>query len=307
MAPSPDPRPLVICLGNVVADHTFRVDAIPQPPSKSIARSYALGPGGMAANAAIAVVRLGGRVAFWGRIGDDLNGRPLASSLEAEGVDVSGLRLLPGGRTPVSAVLVDQLGERSILNFRGEHLDPDPAWLPLDRIGEARALLTDPRWPDGARLALAEARRRGLPTVMDGERSETRLLLDLVPRVDHVVFSVPGLQNFAPGKGPAAALRQAMESGPLTLAAVTQGEKPTLWMLRGDAAPRRTPAFPVIATNTTGAGDVFHGAYALAIAEGQAPAQAIRFASAAGALRAQEGETPRRAAVEALLAGKAGA
>ncbi len=62
-----------------------------------------------------------------------------------------------------------------------------------------------------------------------------------------------------------------------------------------------TPAFPVEATNTAGAGDVFHGAYALALAEGMSLPDAMRFASAAGALRAQDGETPDRAAVGALL------
>jgi len=65
--------------------------------------------------------------------------------------------------------------------------------------------------------------------------------------------------------------------------------------------PARTPAFPVEATNTTGAGDVFHGAYALGLAEGMDIPAAMRFAAAAGALRARDGATPNRAMVEALL------
>jgi len=72
-------------------------------------------------------------------------------------------------------------------------------------------------------------------------------------------------------------------------------------MTREDPTPRVTPAFRVQATNTTGAGDVFHGAYALAIAEGQSAEQAIRFSSAAGALRARDGATPDRAMVDELL------
>jgi sulfofructose kinase len=87
------------------------------------------------------------------------------------------------------------------------------------------------------------------------------------------------------------------------VAAVTQGEKGVLWMAAGDEKPTRTPAFPVEATNTTGAGDVFHGAYALAVAEGMAIPQVMRFAAAAGALRARDGQTPTRAMVEELLAG----
>jgi sulfofructose kinase len=149
--------PLVVCLGNLVADHTFSVQEVEQPPSKNIARAYRLGPGGMAANAAIAVVRLGGRALFWGRVGDDMNGGPLAEALAAEGVDMSQLRHVPGGRTPVSAVLVDRMGERSIFNYRGEGLGLDPAWLPLDSLAAAGALLCDPRWLEGAEQALLAA------------------------------------------------------------------------------------------------------------------------------------------------------
>ena len=293
--------PLVICLGNVVADHTFRVEDIPQPPAKIAARSYSIGPGGMAANAAIAVVRLGGRAAFWGRVGDDLNGEPLAQALDAEGVDVSGLRRMPGGRTPVGAVLVDPRGERTIVSFRGSGLGTDPGWLPLDLLRGAGALCCDPRWPEGVAAAAAAARAAGVPVVLDGERSETRILVDLVPRVDHAVFSVPGLANFAPGCAPEEGLRRALASGPVRVAAVTQGEKGVLWLVPGQDRPVRTPAFPVEATNTTGAGDVFHGAYALAMAEGMPVDRAMRFAAAAGALRARDGATPTREMVDALL------
>jgi sulfofructose kinase len=299
---APDLRPVVVCLGSVVMDHTFHVEDIVQPPSKNRARGYALGAGGLAANASIAVSRLGGNCIFWGRVGDDLNGRPLLDALAAQGVDVSHCRLAPGGRTPVSAVLVDPVGERSIYSYRGENLGTDPDWLPLRLIDTAQAFLCDPRWPEGAARALDHARAKGVPTVIDGEKTETRILLELIPRVDHAVFSVPGLSNYAPGKKPEEALRRALADG-CAVAAVTQGEKGTLWMARGDAAPRRTPAFRVQATNTTGAGDVFHGAYALAIAEGQPIEQVMRFASAAGALRARDGATPDRAMVEALLRG----
>jgi sulfofructose kinase len=293
--------PLVICLGNVVADHTFRVEDVPAPPAKIAARAYSIGPGGMAANAAIAAVRLGGRAAFWGRVGEDMNGEPLAEALAAEGVDVTGLKRVPGGRTPVGAVLVDPRGERTIVSFRGSGLGTDPSWLPLDRLRGAGALCCDPRWPEGVAAAAAAARDAGVPVVLDGERSETRILVDLVPRVDHAIFSVPGIANYAPGRGPEEGLRQALASGPVKVAAVTQGEKGVLWLAAGDEKPTRTPAFTVDATNTTGAGDVFHGAYALAIAEGMDTARAMRFAAAAGALRARDGATPTRAMVDALI------
>ena len=281
-------------------DHTFGVDEVVQPPSKNRARTYTLGAGGLAANASVAVSRLGGRCVFWGRVGDDLNGAPLLDALSSQGVDTSTCRRAPGGRTPVSAVLVDPQGERSTFSYRGEGLGTDPSWLPLDLLDDARAFLCDPRWPEGSAAALDHARAKGIPTVIDGEKSETRLLRDLVPRTDHAVFSVPGLANFAPGARPAEALRRAIAAG-CQVAAVTRGEDGVLWLTREDTEPRVTPAFRVQATNTTGAGDVFHGAYALAIAEGQLIDHAMRFASAAGALRARDGATPDRAMVDALM------
>ncbi len=282
-------------------DHTFQVDEVVQPPSKNRARSYRLGAGGLAANASIAVARLGGNCIFWGRVGDDLNGPPLLNALAEQGVDVSHCRLAPGGRTPVSAVLVDPQGERSIFSYRGEALGNDPEWLPLHLIETAGAFLCDPRWPEGAARALDHARAHGIPSVIDGEKTETRILLDLIPRVDHAVFSVPGLANYAPGLKPPDALRKALADG-CKVAAVTQGEHGTLWMTAEDPEPRRTPAFRVQATNTTGAGDVFHGAYALAIAERMPIGQAMIFASAAGGLRARDGATPDRAMVEDIIA-----
>lgn len=300
--PAPTP-PLVICLGSLVADHVFRVADVPQPPSKDVARSYRMGLGGMAATAAVAVARLGGRAALWARTGADANGPPLVATLAAEGVDGTAVRLVPGARTPVSAVLVDRMGERSTIAFRGEGLDPDPSWLPLPLPEGTRAVLSDPRWPEGAERLLDAARARGLPAVLDAEKSETRILHRLVPLASHAVFSTPGPQNYAPGVAPAEGLRRAVEAGAF-LAAVTRGERGALWLTR-DApdTPRETPAFAIEATDTTGAGDVFHGALALALAEGQALPDAMRFASAAGALRARDGDTPRRAMLEDMLAG----
>jgi sulfofructose kinase len=138
--------------------------------------------------------------------------------------------------------------------------------------------------------------------VLDAEKSEARLLHNLVPLADHAIFSEPGLQIFAPGVSAATGLRRALDRG-AWLAAVTRGERGTLWLTHGMDRPAETPAFPVEATNTAGAGDVFHGAYALAIAEGMDPPAAMRFASAAGALRARDGATADRAMVEAMLRG----
>lgn len=293
----------VICCGQILMDHSFSVDEIEQPPSKVTARRYHAGVGGMSAHAAIAVARLGGEVSFWGRIGDDAAGEELAAAMAAEGVEISGLKRFPGAQTPLSAVIVDKRGERSIITYRGTGLGLETDWLPLEALDGAGAVLCDPRWPAGTAAVFAAARARGVDSVLDAEKSEMRVLLDLVPLVDHAIFAASGLRIFAGVSNAAEGLGRALASGPVKLAAVTRGEDGTLWQSPGMSRPVELPAFKVVATNTTGAGDVFHGAYALAIAEGQSTAQALRFASAAGALRARDGETPTRMMVEGLLSG----
>jgi sulfofructose kinase len=86
------------------------------------------------------------------------------------------------------------------------------------------------------------------------------------------------------------------------MAAVTRGEDSTLWLLRGETRPREVKAFRIEARDTTGAGDVFHGAFALAMAEGMTIEAGLRLASASGALRARDGATARRAEVERFIA-----
>jgi sulfofructose kinase len=304
MAAAPAKKATVICLGQVVTDHTFRVEEVELAPSKTTARGYRRSIGGMAANAAIAVARLGGHAVFWGRAGADEAGQELQDALEAEGVDAEGLKRAEGARTPLSAVIVDKKGERSIVTYRGEGLPSDSGWLPLDRLVEAGSLLCDPRWPEGAEAAFGAAREHGVPSAMDAEKSEERILRQLVPLADHVIFAKTGLSIFAPSVRPEEGLARALKAGPLKLAAVTLGEHGTLWRTPEMEGAALRPAFPVEATNTTGAGDVFHGAYALALAEGQPIEDALRFASAAGALRARDGETPDRTKLEALLEGE---
>jgi sulfofructose kinase len=290
----------VLCIGHVVADHTFRVSGVPAPPAKLHAAGYGYGLGGMAANAAIAATRLGGRGLFWGRAGEDATGRALVAALQAEGVETA-IRLCRDGQTPTSAVLVDPRGERTIISFPGSGLRPKPWWLPLPDLSGAHVVCCDPRWPEAVEVALAAARDQGVPGVLDAERSDSAVLRRLVPLADHALFSETGLTSFAPGMETEAALRLALQMG-ARVAAVTRGEKATIWIDGRDGVLRETPAFVVVAKNTTGAGDVFHGAYALALAEGLAVPAAMRFASAAGALRARDGETPRREALEALMA-----
>ena len=254
----------------------------------------------MAANAAAAIARLGGDAVFWGPTGDDAIATAVHAQLVTDGVDTGFLRRFEGCTSSHSAVIVDDRGERLVVGFRGSALQAPADWLPLEQIGSADALLADVRWPDGARRALHAARHAGIPAILDGEIAATEILETLARAADHIVFSQRGLEAYAGGEG---GLRRVLGYG-ACMAAVTQGEAGVLWI--ESAAPRelrRCPAFAVDTVDTLAAGDVFHGAYALALAEGLRIGDAMRFAAAAIKCGRPGGRSgaPNRREVEAML------
>jgi len=133
----------VICCGLAVLDHVFYLPEIPKTPIKSFATNYHSVGGGNAATAAVALSRAGGQAVFWGRLGDDQNGDLILSELEAFGVDVGDVLRLPGVKSGVSSVLIDDAGERLITNYSDPKLISDANWLPLERLKESNAVLVD--------------------------------------------------------------------------------------------------------------------------------------------------------------------
>jgi sulfofructose kinase len=190
-------RVRIICLGLSALDQVWRVDRFFSGQSEKIrSLDYSTLGGGMAANAAVTVARLGGAIAFWGRAGDDAAGHEMRSSLAAEGIDVANFRLFPDGRSSVSGIIVDRSGERQIVNFRGAF--PEAAgWLPLDEVSQASAVLADPRWVEGAIALFGKARALGIPTVLDGDVADAEVFERLLPLTDHAIFSEPALASFA--------------------------------------------------------------------------------------------------------------
>lgn len=280
-------------------DRAYELPALPARPGKYIAQGYREVGGGMAATAAVAIAHLGGAAMWCGRLGRDEVGATLLRQLAAHGVDTRGATLAEGARSPTAGILVDGEGERILAVFPGAGL-PEDAPLDPHWLDGAGAVLGDPRWISGTERSFALAEARGLPRVLDAETSPPGMLARLVPLADHVIFSERGLSEFAGVPDSAAALAQVAPRLRATVG-VTIGARGSLWWR--DGSVQRLPAPRIAARDTTGCGDVFHGAYALAIAERQPIERVLRFASAAGALRARDGATPDRAMVEALLAG----
>jgi sulfofructose kinase len=204
----------------------------------------------------------------------------MRSAFVAEGIDVENFWLFPEGRSSVSGVIVDRSGERQIVNFRG--LYPEAAdWLPVEAVARASSVLADPRWAEGAATLFREARARGIPTVLDGDMADAELFERLLPLTDHAIFSEPALTSFA-GSAKDESLAALARFG-CRVIAVTRGEEGVSWFENGRL--HRQVAFAVEVVDTTGAGDVFHGAYALATGVGLDVRDAMAFSAATAAMK----------------------
>lgn len=293
----------VVCVGIAVLDEIFAVAEIPTRPGKYFASDYRSIGGGPASTAAVAAAAMGARTALWARVGDDRTGGQIIEELAGFGIDVGHVRRVPGARSGLSAVLVDGTGERLTINFADPALDADPTWLPLAHVKKADAVLCDCRWPAGAEAVLRRARQDARITVLDGDTTPDAAVKALAPLASHVAFSQGGLQQFSGMADPEAGLREAAERIAGWLC-VTLG--PDGCLVMDDGAVRPVPAFAVDALDTTGAGDVFHGALAVALAEGRDAVAAVSFASAAAALKCTRfggrSGIPSRIQVDAFLA-----
>jgi len=272
----------IVCVGHAALDHVFRIEAFPTGPTKIRAIEYVESGGGMAANAAAAIARLGGSVELWSRIGDDDTGVKIRRGLKAAGVDARYVQAFEEGRSSTSAILVDDKGERLIVGARDVNMPSDTSWLPLERVRECAAVLADLRWLEAARMVLETARAAGVTTVLDAELGGREALSELLKLTDYAIFSKPAFEEFVAGGSTQERLARVARLGPRHVG-VTLGSEGYMWLEAGKTYV--CPAFTVDVVDTTGAGDVFHGAFTLALVEGRASADCARMACAAAALK----------------------
>lgn len=299
----------VVCVGVAVVDAIFDVPVLPSGPDKVHATGYREVAGGVAANAARAIARLGGRAALLTRLGADRLADLLTAEFAAEGVDVTGVVRRKGCRTPFSMVAIDAAGERQIVNDTDLRLFQGAARIDREGLARADAVLVDTRWPAAALIALRSARRRGVPGVIDVDIEPDDAVLALIRTASHAVFSRQGLRGLTGEDGIERGLALARRFTSAWVA-VTAGAAGVFWSESEGAPPRQLPAFPVRAVDTLGAGDVFHGALALALGEGRPLAASLRFAMAAAALKCTRpgggAGAPWRHEVETFLAERSG-
>jgi sulfofructose kinase len=301
---APKLPPRILCIGMPVRDLTFRIQELPERGFKVNASHFDEICGGNALNGAIGIVRLGGRASICGPMGDarETSSRYIFDKLAHEGIETKHIVRMPGLVTPISNIMIDPSGERTIVTFRDPELWkvhlPDSDEL----LEDCSAILTENRCAEFCTELCAEARRRGIPVVVDVDRTMS-MREGLLTASSHLVFSSEALQSTAGVADDGAALKKIAKLTSSFLAG-TQGAQGTLW-LDEDQNLQQTPAFPVHTVDTLGAGDVFHGAFALAITENQDIPSALRFASASAALKCTRFggafAAPQRAEVEELL------
>jgi sulfofructose kinase len=301
--------PEVVCAGIAVLDAVFRVARFPVPEAKTQASEFMIISGGCAANAAVAIARLGGRARFAGPLGgpagEEAIGDRIMAGLAGEGVDCAWCPRVSGVASSMSAICIDPRGERAIVNYRDDRLAAARPSDPAAIVAAADAMLVDNRFPEFVLPICEAARARGIPVVLDADKP-TRATDILLRIASHVVFSAEGLRATAGTHDLSAGLER-MAAASRSFLAATDGANGMLWLPPGtQGKSRRMAAFPIQPIDTLAAGDVFHGAFVLALAEGRAETDAIRFAAAAAAIKCTRfgGITgaPGRAEVEAFLA-----
>jgi sulfofructose kinase len=273
----------VIGIGATSVDYVYRLPLLPEadgPQAKIRISSHRISCGGQTATALATCAALGLRAKFAGVLGSDDNGSRIRAELVRRGIDV-GDAVVHDGRNQFAAILVDErTGERIVLWSRDEGLALRPDELPTALLASAHIVHVDDVDQEGAVRAAIRARASGAIVTSDIDRVTDRTE-ELVGAV-----SIPILAEHVP---PALTGESDMERGlrklrtrHTTMLCVTLGRGGAM-ILDGDEL-HHEPAFPVNAVDTTGAGDVFRGAFMHGLLRGQDPKTLLRFANAAAAV-----------------------
>ncbi len=265
----------VLCLGHACYDYIFSVSHHPLADEKMTAIRFAECGGGPAANAAVAVARLGLKSAFAGYLGNDNQGDSHYKELLSYGVNT---QLIKRGKspTPISTILAKTNGERSLVNYKGATKPLAAKSIDFSTINP-KVILFDGHQPHESTALLRKAKAKKIPTILDaGSIHEGTLAL--MNKVDYLICS----EKFALQKHQtlACALEKLSNKNPAVI--ITLGSKGLIWK-RG-LETGSLDAYPVNAIDSTGAGDAFHGAFAAALALNKSWAECLVDASAVGAL-----------------------
>ncbi|MBI2941570.1 MAG: permease [Chloroflexi bacterium] len=299
----------VLGLGFTAVDDLIYVAAYPPPDAKAEVRRRDRQCGGLTATALVAASRLGAHCAYAGALGDDELSRFVVGRLTEERIDLAFLRRRTDARPVHSIIVVDEGRQTRNIFFDLQGVDgADIDWPPPAVIRSARVLFVDNCGVEGMIRAARIAREAGIPVVADLERDESPHFAELLGLVDHLILSYDFAQSYLgiTGEADPAAIAERLWTNGRSAVVITRGIQGCWYLADPDpGSPRHQPAYQVKAVDTTGCGDVFHGAYAFALARGLGIAERVRLAAAAAALKATrrggQAGIPTLAAVDEFL------
>jgi len=275
----------VLALGLATYDHLTRVPTFEDMVRGCGAQEISVQGGGVAATAAAAVARLGGKVRFHTRVGEDYFGKFIINGLKDIGVDVKA-GVVTDGLSPVCDVMVDKTGERRFIYFSGKNLDVPGYAVPEAEVAASGAVLIDGRWPEASVDLAQKALKHGVPIVLDIGHSRPHEL-ELLRIADYPVLSTVILGN----RGGDPAERQKLAEkvlavGRAKFVVVTRGGDGIELYERDGGKVKVTPypAYKINVIDTCGAGDAFHGAFALGVSRNWPVGKVLDVAQATGAL-----------------------
>jgi len=276
----------VLGLGSVTVDFVGTVKAWPGKGVKKMLDSFTICDGGLVGTALVASARLGGKVAFVGKLGQSEMARRALEALRRESVDTSFVLRTEDAEPIVAFILTDSTdGQRNIFWTRQNVQYPMPWEFPdKNWFRRTTVLLIDFESGLAGIEAAKTAKQHNIPVVIDVERDEPHIA-EAMSVSSHIIVSEEFASGYT-GSSNVAGMLAALRSDPEQVVIVTRGEKGCVGS--SNEGDFELTAFDVNVVDTTGCGDTFHGAFALAIARGQPVVSAARFASGAAALCATQ-------------------
>lgn len=272
----------VVGVGLNATDTVVVVPRMPAYGGKGPFVQELMSPGGQVASALVACAKLGLRCKYIGSIGDDERGRIQWESLQGTGINLDDVQLRKGCANQSAYILIDQsTGERTVFWSRPDCLRIEAAEIAPEQITCAKLLHIDGHDTRAVAHAASIARRHGIPVTVDVD-TIYKGFEQVLPNVDYLITSSEFPANWTGESDPCRALTLMQDTFGMKVAAMTLGAHGAL--ARAGGRFHYSPAFVVNCVDTTGAGDIFHGAFCYAVVRGYDLPEALEFSNAMAAL-----------------------
>ncbi len=272
---------MVAGLGQCALDYLCTIDRYPPPDTKCEFDDFLVQGGGPVATALVVLARWGISARFAGVVCRDPFGEVILQGLEYERVDTSAVLLEEGSRSQFAFICAEkETGRRTIFWGRPEASSFPASEVPADFLDGVDALHLDGLFSEASLHVARRAKERNIPVILDAGSMRPGML-ELIRHTDHLIAAENFIRHFEPERALADRMYKLRQMGPRVVT-VTLGERgsASIW----DDDLRRLSALRVEARDTTGAGDVFHGAYIYGLLQGLSAPERIRWATVAAGL-----------------------